>query len=66
MFFVLDMLEILIDTLRGRTEFGKKRDENRAFAEHYIEDDACAVKILFDLRFQISTNVTPNINSTNG
>ena len=24
MFFVLDMPEILIDTLQGRTEFGKK------------------------------------------
>ena len=27
----------------------KKRGENGAFAEHYIEDDVYAVEILFDL-----------------
>ena len=44
------MQEILTDTPRGRTEFGKKRDENGAFAKDFIEDDTYAVKILFDLR----------------
>ena len=33
-------------------------NENGAFTEHYIEDDAYAVKILFDLREQNSTNFT--------
>ena len=33
-------------------------NDNGAFTEHYIEDDAYAVKILFDLREQNSTNFT--------
>ena len=60
------MQEILTDTPRGGTEFGKKRDENGAFAKDFIEDDTYAVKILFDLRGQNSTNVTPNISSISG
>ena len=43
------MLELFTNTPRGRTEFGKKKVENGAFAKDYIEDDAYAVKILFDL-----------------
>ena len=56
-FFVLDMLEILTDNPQGRIDVGKN-DENRAFAEHYIEIDANAVKTLFDLRQENSTNQT--------
>ena len=44
------MLEIFTDIPRRRTEFGKKRDENGASAEDYIEHDAYALKFLFDLR----------------
>ena len=43
------MIEILTDTPRGRTDFGKLRVENKAFAEHYIEDEAYAMKLIFDL-----------------
>ena len=42
------MLDIL--TPRGKAGFGKKRDENGAFAKDYIKGDAYAVKVLFDLR----------------
>ena len=39
------MLEILTDILQGRTEFGKKRSEIGAFAEHYIDKITCVSSV---------------------
>ena len=51
------MPEIFTDTLRGRTEFGKKGGENGAYAVHYIDK--------INLCYENSASVTSNINSTN-